>query len=126
MKSISGILSAALVLAGCGNTAKFGPLEITGKLDQPEAGQQISVTTWNVGYGALGAGANFVADGGANLRALGADEIRTAVAEISREIASFNTQFILLQELANDSYLTRNIPVRDEIERNLTDYSMVY
>ena len=126
MKTLSGILSAALVLTGCGNVSKFGPLEVTGNLDQPEAGQQISVTTWNVGYGALGAGADFVADGGTSFRALDVGEIRTAVAEIAREVDGFDSQFVLLQELANDSYLTRNTPVRAEIERNLTDYSAVY
>lgn len=117
---------ATLLLVGCGTLPEYGPLDIDRPTAQTDAGHQISVTSWNVGYGALGAGADFIADGGENMRALDADTIAIATREISLQAGAFDSQFILLQELANASFLTRNIPVREVIEGNLEGYSKIY
>ena len=116
----------AFLLSSCGNLPDYGPLEIIGNTNQPITGHQIKVTTWNVGYGALGAGADFVADGGEHMRALSSNEISLAVREISREAGTFDADFILFQELANSSVLTRNTPVRTTVEQKLPTYSSVY
>lgn len=116
----------ALVLASCGALPEYGPIGSTGPSDLPEAGRQISVTTWNVGYGALGADADFLADGGENMRALDAGTIAVATREMGHQVGAFNTQFILLQELASASFLTRNVPVRATIEDSLPEYSQAY
>ncbi len=120
------LLIIVVGLSGCGNLPTYGELDIVGGDVLPTAGSQISVTTWNVGYGALGAGADFIADGGEHLRALGADEIAQAVQEIGDRAGSFDAQFLLFQELANASVLTRDVSVRAAIEDNLTGYSSVY
>lgn len=120
------LLIFTVVLAGCGNLPIYGELEVAGHDTLPEAGSQISVTTWNVGYGALGAGADFIADGGTHMRALDSGAITLAVAEIGQQVDHFDAQFLLFQELANDSILTRNVSVQAEVARNLTDYSSVY
>ncbi|MGE4610239.1 MAG: hypothetical protein AAED33_02360 [Paracoccaceae bacterium] len=65
-------------------------------------------------------------DGGTHLRALNAVAITRAVAEIGMRVDVLDTQFLLFQELANDSFLTRGIPIRDTIEQNLSDYSAIY
>lgn len=116
----------AIFIVGCGKLPTYGELDITRNVDRPQAGHQISVTTWNVGYGAMGAGADFIVDGGKYLRALEEDEITLAVTQIGREVDQFDTQFLLFQELANDSFLTRNVSVRAEIEDKLSNYSNVY
>lgn len=120
------LVGIATFIAGCGNLPTYGELDISRNVDRPEAGHQISVTTWNVGYGAMGAGADFVADGGEHLRALDRGEIALAVTQIGLEADRFDTQFMLFQELANDSFLTRNVSVLAEVEDNLSDYSIVY
>ncbi len=120
------LLAFTVVLVGCGKFPVYGELEIARDADHPAVGRQISVTTWNVGYGALGADADFISDGGVHMRALDADEITTAVNEIGRVVGEFDAHILLFQELANVSVLTRNISVQDEIARNLTDYSAVY
>ncbi len=120
------LLIVAALLSGCGNLPVYGELEIVRNNNHPETGQQISVTTWNVGYGAMGAGADFIADGGTHMRALDGDAIAMAVTEIGREVDGFDAQFLLFQELANGSVLTRNISVQAAIERALPDYSSVY
>jgi len=119
-------LIVVIVLSGCGTLPTYGALEVTGRDTLPEAGTQISVTTWNVGYGAMGAEADFVADGGKHMRALDADAIALAVVEIGREVDRFDAQFLLFQELANGSFLSRNVSVQAEVERALPDYSSVY
>ena len=120
------LLIVTAFLSGCGNLPIYGELDVVGRDTLPKAGRQISVTTWNIGYGAMGAGADFIADGGKHLRALDADEIAQAVQEIGLTAGEFDTQFLLFQELANASVLTQNTPVQSVIEQNLTDYSAVY
>ena len=120
------LLIVTVVLSSCGNLPIYGELEIARGADHPEAGRQISVTTWNVGYGALGADADFIADGGTHMRALDVDAITLAVSEIGRVVSKFDAHILLFQELANVSILSRNVSVQNEIERNLSDYSAVY
>ena len=120
------LLIVATILSGCGNLPTYGELDVTSPGSLPTAGRQISVTTWNVGYGALGDGADFMADGGEHLRALDADEVAQAVQEIGIQAGNFDAQFLLFQELANGSVLTRNASVQSEIDQNLTKHSAVY
>lgn len=114
------------MVAGCGSLPEYGPLDVARGGDRTAAGPSISVTTWNVGYGALGVDADFVADGGTHLRALDADEIAKAVVQIGQQADALDTQFLLFQELANGSILSRGVSVLNAVERNLTDYSAIY
>lgn len=104
----------------------YGPLEITGADEQYMASRTISITSWNVGYGALGENADFVADGGESMRALDADQIAEAATEIGQISGDFDNNFIFFQELSRASFLTRNVPLIKIIEGNLSDYSAVY
>lgn len=114
------------LLAACGVSPEYGAVPVNVPQDLPDANHQISVTTWNVGYGALGAGADFIADGGENMRALDQATISAAATAIGQQTGQFDSQFILLQELADASILTRGVPVRDVVEGNLPDYSQTY
>jgi endonuclease/exonuclease/phosphatase family metal-dependent hydrolase len=120
------LLILTVFLSGCGNLPTYGELDIVDNAGHPQAGNRISVTTWNVGYGAMGADADFIADGGENMRALNAREIAMAVQDIAQKASAFGTQFLMFQELANSSFLTRNIPVRTVIEDHLDGYSKSY
>lgn len=115
-----------LLLVACGDLPVYGPLDIQNGDGRDPASNSISITTWNVGYGALGAGADFVADGGESMRALNAREITEASNEIGRVAGRFNSRVLFFQELSDANFLTRNVPLIDIIEDNLTDYSSVY
>ncbi len=106
-----------------GNHPDYGMLDIVGNDNKPVANKTLSLTTWNIGYAALGAKANFAADGGNDLRALKRAEIAIAAEEIGREAATFDTDMILFQELAQANYLTRQVKVIESIETHLKRYS---
>ena len=105
-----------------GNPPKYGELDIA-RADQPMAGDKLQLTTWNIGYGALGARANFAADGGNDLRALSRAEIEAAVKAIAEEVKKFGSDILLLQELANPNWLTRQVPVLGQIDDALKSYA---
>ncbi len=105
-----------------GNPPTYGAMEVA-RADQPLAGESLKLTTWNIGYGALGARANFAADGGNDLRALTRHEIEAAVKAISEEVKKFGSDILLLQELANPNWLTRQVPVLGQIDDALKSYA---
>ncbi len=108
-----------------GNPPKYGELELA-RADQPLAGDSLQLTTWNIGYGALGARANFAADGGNDLRALSRAEIELAVKAIAEEVKKFGSDILLLQELANPNWLTRQVPVLSQIDDALKAYASAF
>ncbi|OUS05685.1 hypothetical protein A9Q96_10810 [Rhodobacterales bacterium 52_120_T64] len=93
------LLIVAITLSSCGNLPSCGELDVVGPDTLPKAGNQISVTTWNVGYGTMGASADFIADGGEHLRALDAREVAKAVRDIGARAGTGATHaFELPQE----------------------------
>ncbi len=120
------VLLIVPVLAACSVAPEYGALEVARGEDRAQAGRQISMTSWNIGYAALGAGADFIADGGTSLRALPAEEIAAAATDIAVTAQGFDSDFILMQEISDGGFLTREVPVLAEIDAALPDYSAVY
>ncbi|MFT5799494.1 MAG: endonuclease/exonuclease/phosphatase family metal-dependent hydrolase [Candidatus Azotimanducaceae bacterium] len=86
--------------------------------DQPlgRAGPNLSVLTWNIGYGALGKDANFYMDSGTSLRALSKPQIVMAAKAIADRLAQTPCDLLCLQEMAQAGFLTRNVDVRTVID----------
>ncbi|MDP5084364.1 MAG: endonuclease/exonuclease/phosphatase family protein [Yoonia sp.] len=86
--------------------------------DQPlaRAGPDLSILTWNIGYGALGKDADFYVDGGTSLRALSKPQIITAAKAIAQRLAQTQCDLLCLQEMAQAGILTRNVDVRTIID----------
>lgn len=112
------------LLATCSALPVYGPLFTP---ETPSAiGRQISITTWNLGYGALGAGADFIADGGAHLRSLPKPVILTASRNIAATARGFDSDLLLFQELAKANFLTRNVPLLATVETALPAYTPLF
>lgn len=85
----------------------------------PEAGDSLSVLSWNIGYAGLGEDADLIIDAGRSLRALPRTQITKAAQEIAHWLGARQTDVICLQENANAGFLTRQVRVRSLIEAAL-------
>lgn len=88
-------------------------------LTRPLAGADITVTTWNLGYGGLGAESDFVADGGEHLLPPDRATVEKNVAGIARVLETIRSDIILLQETADASFLTRGVDLLAAVRRTL-------
>lgn len=83
------------------------------------AGPDLSVLTWNIGYGALGKDADLYVDGGKSLRALSKPEIVIAAQEIVQIVSQTSWDLICMQEIATAGVTTHNVDVRGMIDKAL-------
>jgi endonuclease/exonuclease/phosphatase family metal-dependent hydrolase len=102
------------------NRPAFGDLAVAPGAAEGRAGETLSAVTWNIGYGALGARADFLVDGGSNLRVLDREEIESGADAIADRLGAFDADVLLLQEVASPSFLTRMVDVRARIENRLS------
>lgn len=65
--------------------------------------QEISVLTWNTGYGALSETEDFFMDGGEKVRPDNQNLVRTNISEMKKVIKKTNSQVVFLQEVDQDS-----------------------
>ncbi|HYD86970.1 MAG TPA: endonuclease/exonuclease/phosphatase family protein [Vitreimonas sp.] len=93
----------------------------------PEAGDMLEILIWNVGYGGLGAGSDFVADGGKHLFPPSRRAVRDNVAGIeSFLIDQADADVVLIQEIARAGPVNYWIDVRDRVEHALRDRDNVF
>ena len=78
----------------------------TGPLPQ---NAELKILSWNIGYAGLGAGSDFVLDGGENMRAADKATVQKYLAGISATMKAENYDFILLQEVDLNSSRTYRI-----------------
>lgn len=89
--------------------------------DHP-AGQELSLTTWNIGYAGMGPESDFVMDKGRQLRPPSADLVDRNLKGIVAEIAGQDADVLLLQEAARPSWNNYRRDVLGAIRRSLPDY----
>jgi endonuclease/exonuclease/phosphatase family metal-dependent hydrolase len=116
----------ALFLVNRWNRPPAGRISVQNADGGRDAGSQITVTGWNIGYAALGAKADLFIDGGHSLRALARDDIQIAAENISEKLAELQSDIVLLQEDARPGFLTRGVDVHGAISRGLDDYSRCF
>ncbi|MBD3664902.1 endonuclease/exonuclease/phosphatase family protein [Sulfitobacter aestuariivivens] len=117
---------ALVILGSRWRNPRFGPVPLSKDPSLPDAETEITVTTWNIGFAALGAKADFVLDNGTHLRALSRTQIENAAHQIANDLAADVSDVLLLQETAQSGFLTRNVPVQYLIERALPDRASCY
>ncbi|MCP5073506.1 MAG: endonuclease/exonuclease/phosphatase family protein [Rhodobacteraceae bacterium] len=117
------VASAVVFLSNRWNRPKYSEVSLSGALGRAELGNTVEIATWNIGYGALGKRADFLIDGGKNLRVLNKGEITEATEQIAAKLRSFHSDVLLLQEVARPSFLTRGVDVRSAVEHALDSYS---
>ena len=84
----------------------------TNKLSQQKElsiGDNISVVTWNIGYGSLGANADFFMDGGDSVYTSTKEQVLTNMSAITEELNSLSPDIILLQEVDEKSSRSHKI-----------------
>lgn len=108
------------------NYPEFGSVPVENENGQIAATDEITVTTWNIGFAALGAKADLFIDGGKSLRALAKPDIKIAADSIANTLAKVKSDVIIIQETASASFLTRSVPVQSIIEERLQRYSTCF
>jgi len=88
--------------------------------------QTIRLITWNIGFAGLGREADFRPDGGTQIRARSRAVVEQHRDRISTQLKDFEADFLLVQELAHGSFLTRGVEVLGSIQLKLASYQMAY
>ena len=110
-----------------GHGAESDPIQTRERTEHTgAAGDTLHLVTWNLGFGALGRAADFFADGGRSLRALGQKDIELAAANIARRLRDFDADLFLLQENARGGFLTRGVDLVANVNGALSDYWHAY
>ena len=116
------VATVIVFLANRWKSPRFGSIALVGTAEPRAAGDSLRIVTWNVGYGSLGAGADFVADGGTSIRALDRRSIVTAAHAVGKTLAHLDTDLVLLQEMAGAGFATRGVDVTAGVLRPLNGY----
>lgn len=101
----------------------------TNKLSQQKElsiGDNISVVTWNIGYGSLGANADFFMDGGDSVYTSTKEQVLTNMSAITEELNSLSPDIILLQEVDVKSSRSHKINEASIIKDELPSYNSSY
>ena len=86
----------------------------------PDSGK-IRVLSWNIGYGALGAGADFFMDGGKSVNTADKALVLENVSAIAQEIARLEPDIVFLQETDLNSMRSHHVDELGMIEEQLPD-----
>ena len=123
---VLAIAAVAVFAANRMKSPRYGSVPFTGPAPLGGASDALRIVTWNIGYGSLGAGADFVADGGRSIRALDRRSIADATVSIGKTMGRFDADLMLLQEVAAASFATRGIDVKGSVLRGLDGYRAAF
>ncbi|WP_297110129.1 endonuclease/exonuclease/phosphatase family protein [uncultured Devosia sp.] len=85
-----------------------------------------TVATWNLGYAGLGAGSNFIADGGSALLPPSRRAVDENLQGILATLPDIDSDIMLFQEVSNASPLSYWAPVRQELLNAFADRQSFY
>ncbi len=120
------VLTGVVVFANRLKAPRYGGVPFIGATRLDTGGAALQIVTWNIGYGALGAGADFIADGGRSIRAIGRGSIAAATEAIGETLTSLDADLFLLQEVAAASFATRGIDVKGGVLRALDGHRAAF
>ncbi|MBC7769560.1 MAG: hypothetical protein H7124_12315 [Phycisphaerales bacterium] len=127
MAAVFALYLAAFLAVNHQVSARASDVQRTAGEDLPEAGRVLEILIWNVGYGGLGAGSDFVADGGEHMLPPSRRAVRENVAGIeSFLISQADADVVLIQELARAGPVNYWIDVRARVEHALRDRDNVF
>ena len=90
------------------------------------AGAELNILSWNIGYAALGAGSDFIMDGGENIRAADRPTVLKYLSGIKQTVRGGNYDIVLLQEVDTDSSRTYGINEADELSFASFSFALNY
>ena len=120
------VATGIVFVANRRKSPRYGGIAFIGTAEPGAAGDALQIVTWNVGYGSLGAGADFVADGGSSIRALDRRSIVTAANAVGKTLERLDADLVLLQEMAGAGFATRGVDVTAGVLRPLNGYRTAF
>ena len=88
--------------------------------------QELSVTSWNIGFGAYTDQYSFFMDGGKYSRAFSEESVVENINSIAEKLSSFNSDFYLIQEVDVDSTRSYHVNQYDLITSSFIEMDKVY
>lgn len=122
------IILAVLIFLGILTITEYSPdsverVDIMGNASSSIGlGDELSVLTWNIGYGGLSEDADFFMDGGSEVRAVDEVGVINNINNILAKVEEMNADVIFLQEIDRDSSRTFHMNQVKTFEDNLPDY----
>jgi endonuclease/exonuclease/phosphatase family metal-dependent hydrolase len=123
---IVGVIAVALALWAVGFTTLNSstvadPRDVRQRFGRAEAlaGDTLNISVWNLGYGGLGAGSDFVADGGEHMFPPSRAAVKANVAFIAETVAAEDADVIVFQEIAHDGPVNYWVNLKGRIDRAL-------
>lgn len=86
-------------------------------------GDDITVMTWNTGYGALGETADFFMDGGESVSSSDEQTVQDNLTQIASQISDVDADIVMLQEVDTNSKRSYHIDELDNITSSLANSS---
>ncbi len=118
---------AAFLFANHSVNAKSGDVVQRPRDGLPQAGQTLEVLNWNLGYGGLGAGSDFIADGGTHFLPPSRRDVVQNVAGIEAFLAlQTGADVVLIQEIARGSALNYWIDLKARVDNVFRERSSLY
>lgn len=123
----AALYTAAFLTVNHAVSAEASDIQRTPGRDLPAAGGDLDILIWNVGYGGLGAGSDFVSDGGAHMFPPSRRAVRDNVAGIESFLASqSDADVVLIQELAQAGPVNYWVGLRDRVGHALRGRDAVF
>ena len=103
LKILLGIVAAAAILAAVLTIAEYRPLEredvpvIGSGNAEVHAGDELTLLSWNTGYGALGSNADFFMDGGTMVMTADRERMDANMLAMTKAAAELNADAVFLQ-----------------------------
>ena len=89
-------------------------------------GQELTLVSWNIGYGALGDNADFFMDGGKGVKTADRERVMQNLNGIAEQLGQLNPDLILLQEIDRDSERSWGIRETDWMRERFPDCAAVF
>jgi len=102
------------------------PVSPTALSNQVPAGEELTVTSWNIGFGAYTDEFSFFMDGGKYSRGFSDDIVLETVNQIASDLYSFGSDFYLIQEVDTDATRSYHIDEYALISYPFSDKAKVY
>lgn len=119
-------LLLAFVFLNLSYKQKSGQIRVIGATDLPKAGNEISVTTWNLGYAGLGADSDFIADGGVNYLPPGKSTVLKNLDGIGGQLENLDSDVFIFQEIARNSPLNYWVDVFAGVKKRFHGWSRIF
>ncbi len=96
------------------------------KTEQMQVGKEYTIVTQNCGFGAYLPDFSFFMDGGTESRGKSRETVTASIDAAAEKIASFDPDFVLLQEVDTDSDRSYHVDQKEQLAGHFSDYQRVF